>query len=143
MRHLVLAAILALVSGCAVDVAPLESDAVVTRAGVASPVAEGTRCVLRMQPAWRQGVSCQVLLRCDEGGDGEQDLFGGRRIGGYAVCEADGHAFLSAHDGEPRTDGDPAIHVDVAARTITWRDRREGATAELRIEGAARLAAAW
>lgn len=142
MRHVVLSAILAFVAGCAVDAAPYESDAVVTAAGAASPVAEGTRCVLRMQPAWRQGVTCQVLLRCG-GGASAHDLFGGRRIGGYAVCEAAEHAFLSAHDGEPRTDGDPAIHVDVAARAITWRDRRAGETAELRLEGAPRLAAAW
>lgn len=143
MRYPVLAAILAVLSGCAADAAPLESDVVVTSAGVASPVAQGTRCVLRMQPAWRQGVNCQVLLRCGEGTESEHDLFGGRRVGGYAVCEAEGHAFLTAHDGEPRTDGDPAIHVDVASRTITWSDRRAGTTAELHIEGPVRLAAAW
>jgi len=143
MRHAVLVAILALVPGCAADAAPLESDLVVLSAGPASPVSEGTRCVLRMQPAWRQGVSCQVVLRCDEGGAAEHDLFGGRRPGGYAVCEAAEHAFLSAHDGEPRTDGDPAIHVDVPARTITWRGRREGETAALRMEGEPRPVAAW
>jgi hypothetical protein len=144
MRHVVVfAAVSILAFGCAADAAPLESDAVVVSAGAASPVPAGTRCVLRMQPAFRQGVNCQVLLRCDEGSEAEHDLFGGRRIGGYAVCEAADHAFLSAHDGEPSTDGDPAVHVDVTAGTITWRGRRAEETAELRIEGPPRLAAAW
>lgn len=147
MRLVFLVALVALVSGCAVDAVPFESDVIVVSAGPASPVAEGTRCVLRMQPAWRQGVNCQVLLRCDTRASNpdevDHDLFGGRRVGGYAVCDAANDAFLSAHDGEPSTDGDPAIHVDVTARTITWRGRGDGETAELRIQGEPRLAAAW
>ena len=130
-----------------------------------------TRCNMYMpllhRPTFEQGIAdglhlrdegfgSTVLLACAigarfsgdprvllEGTESEQDLFGGRRVGGYAVCEAEGHAFLTAHDGEPGTDGDPAIHVDVASRTITWRDRRAGTTAELHIEGPVRLAAAW
>lgn len=133
-----------LAAGCAADAEPLESDLIVTHAGPAAPVSEGARCLLRMQPAWRQGVNCQVVLRCPASdGSGEVDLFGGRRPGGYAVCETDDGAFTSALDDEPRTDGDPALHVDLAAGVVTWRDRDEGERATLRVEGEPRVAAAW
>jgi hypothetical protein len=127
---------LLVLSGCAADGAPLEGDLVVSEAGLASPVTRGTSCRFRLRPAWRQGVDCQLLVTCpptelDE--DGE-DLFGGRRVGGYARCETADHAFVRALDDEP-LDGDPAIDLDLPARTLTWRGSRPGQTATLALVG--------
>ena len=137
VRSLVLAALL-LPTGCAARAEPLEADVVVVAAGPGSPVTEGTRCLLRMQPAFRQGVNCQVLLRC-----GEEDLFGGARIGGYARCDYADDAFLTALDGEPRTDGDPALDVDLGLRTIVWRGPHEGESVTLALDGATRAGPTW
>jgi hypothetical protein len=123
---------------CAAHAAPLEHDVVVSSAGPASPLKVGTACVLRMQPAWRRGVNCQVLLRC-----GEVDLFGGKRVGGYARCETDANVFLSADDDEPLTDGDPALHVDVATGRLAWRGSHDGESASLRVRGAGRRGPEW
>lgn len=127
-----------LAAGCAADAAPMETDVVVIRAGLASPVAEGAHCVLRMQPAFRQGVNCQVILRC-----GEEDLFGGRRVGGYAVCDTSEGAFVSATDDERRTDGDPAVQIDLPHGSIGWQGPHDGEDAELRIEGPTRPTSTW
>lgn len=124
--------------GCEARAQPLEADVIVEAAGPSAPVREGEACALRIQPAWRQGVNCQVVLRC-----GEEDLFGGRRGGGYAVCDYADDAFLSALDEEPRSDGDPAVDVDVRARRVTWRGPHEGESATLRIELPTRPAARW
>lgn len=130
-----------LAGGCAADAVPLEADLVVEEAGAASPVPVGTSCTLRMQPAWRSGVNCQLVLHC---GPGEgQDLFGGRRIGGYAVCDTADHAFTHAFDGEHVRDGDPAIDVDLEAGTVSWRGANVDETATLRIAGEPRSIAAW
>lgn len=144
-------ACLALV-GCAADGAPIEGDLVVTEAGLAAPVPVGTACTFRLRPAWRQGVDCQLLVTCpaaiDEGApapiddetDDERsgtDLFGGRRVGGYARCETSHHVFLRALD-DDHLDGDPAIDLDLAARTLTWRDRASAQTLTLSIVGDAR-----
>lgn len=130
--------LLALV-GCSADGAPIEGDLVVSEAGLASPVAAGTACRFRLRPAWRQGVDCQLLVTCpatelDE--DGE-DLFGGRRAGGYARCETADHAFLRALDDDP-LDGDPAIDLDLRERALTWRGSRPGQTATLTLVGETR-----
>lgn len=139
MRHLVLALVL---TACAADADPIEADLVVATAGPGSPVAVGTACTLRMQPAFRQGVNCQLVLRCTPPGR-EEDLFGGRRIGGYAVCDTEAHAFTRAFDGEHARDGDPAVTVDVAARTVSWRGPTSGETAELTFTSEPRPIAAW
>jgi hypothetical protein len=136
-RRVVLVFVVVL-GGCAADAEPFETDVVVTRAGLASPAPEGTTCLLRMQPAWRSGVNCQVRLTC-----GDEDLFGGRRVGGYAVCDTDDGAFASADDGERVTDGDPSLHVDVAAGTIRWAGPHDAEEADLRFEGEARATPTW
>jgi hypothetical protein len=131
-----------LLAACAADGAPIEGTLVVTEAGPEAPVAIGTECHFRLRPAWRQGVDCQLLVQCpgsDEVGadeDGE-DLFGGRRIGGYARCETADHAFLRALDDDP-LDGDPAIDLDLAAGTLAWRDRRPTQTLALTLVGPTR-----
>ena len=130
-------ALLALV-GCSARAEPLEADLVVASAGPASPVAAGEHCVLRMQPAWRSGVNCQLLVQC-----GDEDLFGGRRIGGYAVCDYAADAFLSALDTERRTDGDPAIDLDVEAGTLAWRGPSDGEEASLAFAGPTRRGPTW
>lgn len=124
--------------GCAARAEPLEVDLVVAEASPSAPVAAGTACVLRMQPAWRQGVNCQLLVRC-----GEEDLFGGARVGGYARCDYADDAFLSARDDEPRTDGDPAIDLDVRAGTLAWRGPGDDETARLAFAGATRRGPTW
>lgn len=131
-----------LLTACAADAAPIEADVVVASAGPTSPVPAGTACTLRMQPAWRQGVNCQVLLRCHPPA-GDHDLFGGARIGGYAVCDTAAHAFTRAFDGEHVRDGDPALTVDVEGGRLTWRGPHEGETAELTITGALRPIEPW
>jgi hypothetical protein len=128
--------------GCAADAAPLTADVIVESAGAGSPVPADTACTLRMQPAWRSGVNCQVLLRCHLPG-GDEDLFGGRRIGGYSVCETEDHAFVSATDDENVRDGDPALRVDLGTRTLSWRGPHAEETAELRITGELRPMEAW
>ncbi len=128
--------------GCSADAAPLEADVIVESAGAASPVRAATPCTLRMQPAWRSGVNCQVLLRCHLPG-GDEDLFGGRRIGGYSVCETAEHAFVSATDDENVRDGDPALRVDLGTRTLSWRGPHAEETAELRITSELRPMEAW
>lgn len=119
--------------GCEADAAPLEADVVVVSAGQDAPVAAGTRCLLRMQPAWRQGVNCQVHLAC-----GEEDLFGGRRVGGYSVCNTEAHAFLDATDDEAIRDGDPALVIDLRAGTLDWRGARPGQVLAMRVQGPTR-----
>lgn len=128
--------------GCEADAAPISAQLTVVEAGVGSPVRVGTTCSLRMQPAWRSGVNCQVILRCSVNGE-DVDLFGGRRIGGYAVCETREHAFVSAFDGEPMRDGDPAVTVNLDERTITWTGAHDGETASLEVVGDVEVIAAW
>lgn len=142
MRALLRLVLPLLLAACAADAAPIEVDLVVTEAGPASPVPAGTACTLRMQPAWRSGVNCQLLLRCHRAG-GDHDLFGGARIGGYSVCDTAEHAFTHAFDGEAARDGDPALTVDLAARSASWRGPHEGERAELRFTGEPRSIAPW
>ena len=123
------ASLLALLSACEADGAPLEGELIVTEVGLASPVAIGTECHFRIRPAWRSGVNCQLLVTCP---GPDHDLFGGRRIGGYAVCETEAHAFLRATD-ESALDGDPAIALDLPGESLTWRGAREGEAASLRV----------
>ena len=122
--------------GCAADGAPSEGDLVVTEAGLAAPVPVGTACTFRLRPAWRQGVDCQLLVTCPNDTDGT-DLFGGRRVGGYARCETADHAFVRALD-DDHLDGDPAIDLDLGAHTLTWRDRASAQTLTLSIVGETR-----
>lgn len=126
-----LAALLFLLAlpGCEADGASLEGELVVAEAGLASPVPAGTACHFRLRPAWRSGVNCQLLVTCPLP---DHDLFGGRRVGGYAVCETQDHAFLRAEDTDA-LDGDPAIALDLPSETLTWRGSREGESATLRI----------
>lgn len=121
--------LMALTSACAADGASLEGELLVTEAGIASPVPVGTACHFRLRPAWRSGVNCQLLVTCPVP---DEDLFGGRRVGGYAVCETADHAFLQAED-DNALDGDPAIFLDLAASALTWRGAREGETASLQV----------
>ena len=125
--------------GCAADGAPIEGDLVVSEAGLAAPVPRGSACRFRLRPAWRQGVDCQLLVTCaptELDADGE-DLFGGRRVGGYARCETAEHAFLRALDDDP-LDGDPAIDLDLPARTLSWRGNRPAQTLTLVLVGETR-----
>jgi hypothetical protein len=115
----------ALGAGCAARAEPLDAEGVVVAAGPAAPVAKGSRCSLGLWPAWRQGVNCQLLLRC-----GGTDLFGGKRVGGYAVCETRDRHFVHALDDKP-FDGDPALDLDLPARRIRWRDSHPAATLEI------------
>jgi hypothetical protein len=131
-----------LLSACAADAAPLEVDLTVAEAGPGSPVPAGTACTLRMQPAWRSGVNCQLLLRC-HGPSGEHDLFGGARIGGYSVCDTADHAFTRAFDGEAVRDGDPALTVDLPGRAASWRGPHDGEHAELRFTSELRSIEPW
>jgi hypothetical protein len=140
--RLLRAAILCSLVGCAADAAPIEVDLVVDVAGSAAPVRAGTTCVLRMQPAWRSGVDCQLVLRC-LGSGGDEDLFGGHRPGGYAVCDTVDHTFVRALDAEHVRDGDPAVDVDLATGTVTWRGPLPDETATLRMVGEPRPIAAW
>ncbi len=102
---------------------PLEAEGRVVAAGAGAPVGIGSPCRLRLWPAWRQGVNCQLLLEC-----GGVDLFGGKRIGGYAVCETRARHFLRALDDRAVVDGDPALDLDLVRRRIEWRDGGEAAT---------------
>lgn len=141
MRRLaiVVVTLSAAVSACAADGAPIEGELLVAEAGLASPVPAGTQCHFRLRPAWRQGVNCQLLVTCpptEQDEDGE-DLFGGRRIGGYANCDTAEHAFLTALDVDPH-DGDPAIELDLGDGTLRWRGRRAEETATLTLVGATR-----
>jgi hypothetical protein len=130
MKHAIVALVaLTLLAGCQADGASLEGELLVTEAGLASPVSAGTACHFRLRPAWRSGVNCQLLVTCPEP---DHDLFGGRRVGGYAVCETENHAFLRADDGDV-LDGDPAIALDLPSERLTWRGSREGESATLRI----------
>jgi hypothetical protein len=142
MRALLPLVLPVLVTACAADAAPIEVDLTVAEAGPGSPVPAGTACTLRMQPAWRSGVNCQLLLRCQHAGR-DHDLFGGARIGGYSVCDTAAHAFTRAFDGEPVRDGDPALTVDLEARTASWRGPHEGEHAELRFTSELRSIAPW
>lgn len=130
---------LLVLTGCAADGAPLEGDLVVSEAGLASPVPVGATCRFQLRPAWRQGVDCQLLVTCPptENDEDGEDLFGGRRVGGYARCETADHAFLRALDDDP-LDGDPAIDLDLAAGTLGWRGNRPGQTATLTLVGETR-----
>jgi len=123
--------------GCAADGAPIEGELVVTEAGLAAPVPVGTACQFRLRPAWRQGVDCQLLVTCPGIDDDGEDLFGGRRVGGYARCETADHAVLRALDDDP-LDGDPAIDLDLTAGTLTWRDRAAAQTLTLSVIGESR-----
>lgn len=114
---LVLLALAGLASGCAARAEPLQAEGRVIAAGAAAPVPVGSPCSLRLWPAWRQGVNCQLLLAC-----GGVDLFGGKRIGGYAVCETRDRHFLRALDERAVVDGDPALDLDLVRRRIDWRD---------------------
>ena len=68
----------------------------------------------------------------------ETSLFGGHRIGGYAVCTTADHRFLTATATETTgRDGDPALLLDVEAGIIRWRDGRPEQTVELTIDGPA------
>lgn len=116
--------------GCAARAAPMHVALVVELAGPGSGLKPSQACTMAMRPAFRQGVNCQVLLQC-----GQKDLFGGRRIGGYAVCDYEDNAFLSALDDKPR-DGDPALRVDVRAGRVRWQDREENQYATLQFAGA-------
>ncbi len=142
MRRLAVVVVVTLsatVTACAADGAPIEGEFVVEEAGLASPVPAGTQCHFRLRPAWRQGVNCQLLVTCpptEQDEDGE-DLFGGRRVGGYARCETAEHAFLTALDDDP-LDGDPAIELDLAQGTLRWRGRRAEETATLALLGETR-----
>ena len=126
-------------AGCAADADPVEVDLVVERAGAEAPVGAGAQCTLRAQPAWRQGVNCQIVLSCD---GAARDLFGGERAGGYAVCTTAERRFVDALDDRAASDGDPAIHVDFASGVVTWRDRGESEVA-LRARDAFRPIEPW
>ena len=117
------------VGGCAADGASLEGELIVTEAGLASPVPIGTTCRFRLRPAWRSGVNCQLLVTCPAP---DADLFGGRRIGGYAVCETASHSFVRAED-TSALDGDPAIVLDLPQGSLEWRGAREAESASLRM----------
>ena len=121
--------LLSFTAACAADGASIEGDLVVTEAGPAAPVPVGTACHFRLRPAWRSGVNCQLLVNCPVP---DEDLFGGRRVGGYAVCETLDQAFVRAED-DNALDGDPAISLDLPSASLTWRGAREGETASLRI----------
>lgn len=136
MRHAIAVGLMWLV-GCEADAAPLEGALVAIEAGVASPVPIGTPCHFRLRPAWRSGVNCQLLVHCPTQ---DEDLFGGRRVGGYAVCETQDHAFLRADDPDA-LDGDPAIELDLTQRTLHWRGPRPGESATFQILSAEH--AAW
>ena len=125
----VLTSFLLSLTACAADGAPIAGELVVLEAGAASPIAVGTACHFHLRPAWRSGVNCQLLVTCPEP---DADLFGGRRIGGYAVCETSAHAFVRAED-ESALDGDPAILLDLPAASLSWRGAREGEMATLRV----------
>lgn len=127
-----------LLVGCEVDAERFEVDLAVASAGPAAPVATGDACTLRFQPAWRQGVNCQLVLRC-----GTHDLFGGALPGGYAGCEAEDGHLLSALDGVPGSDGDPAIDVDATAREVRWRDHADGTEVTLAFVGETRPTEPW
>ena len=110
-------------AGCAARAQPLEAQGRVIAAGPGAPVRVGSACDLRLWPAWRQGVNCQLLLAC-----GGVDLFGGKRIGGYAVCETRDRHFLRALDDRAVVDGDPALDLDLERKRIEWSDGGVGAT---------------
>ena len=123
--------------GCAADAEAIEGDLVVTEAGLAAPVPVGTACSFRLRPAWRQGVNCQLLVTCPGVDEDGEDLFGGRRVGGYARCETADHAFLRALDDE-HLDENPAIDLDLSEGTLRWRDRAAAQTLTLGVVGESR-----
>jgi len=126
MARIAIVIILALAAGCAARAEPVEAAGRVVASGTRAPVPRGSRCSLGLWPAWRQGVNCQLRLEC-----GGTDLFGGKRVGGYAVCETRDRHFLRAIDEEPLRDGDPALDLDLRARRVRWRDRDPAATLEI------------
>ncbi len=123
--------------GCAADADPMTADVHVVSADPGAPVDVGATCELSVVPDFRSGVNCRVSLVC-----GETSLFGGRRVGGYAVCTTADRRFTTALDTETTVrDGDPAFALDVPAGTIRWRDGRPETTVVLAIDGPVRVAA--
>ena len=53
------------------------------------------------------------------------------------------HAFVTAFDGEPMRDGDPAVSVNLDERTITWFGAHDGETASLHVVGEVEVIEAW
>lgn len=81
----------------------------------------GDACRLWVEPAQKLGVNCRITLRC-----GHVEVYGGERLGGYAMCDTDeqGFATVAAEDGTSPRDGDPTLDFDAPAGTITVTDVR-------------------
>ena len=88
----------------------------------------GEHCEVHIRDAYKFGLNCRINVMC-----GGVQLYGGKRLGGYALCEldADDHAARSLEENISREDGDPAIDLDVAAGTVRVWDKRWSVSARL------------
>ena len=92
----------------------------------------GERCEVKVTDAYKFGLNCRISVVC-----AGQQLYGGKRLGGYALCELDAHdhAARSLEENISREDGDPAIDLDVAAGTVRVWDKRWSVSATLLRDG--------
>jgi hypothetical protein len=92
----------------------------------------GERCQVQVSEAYKFGLNCRINVMCD----GHQ-LYGGKRLGGYAVCALgdSGTARSSLEDQLSTKDGDPAIALDVDKGTVRVWDEGWSVSAAL-IDGA-------
>lgn len=98
-----------------------------------APAEEGARCEVRVLPVAANVFNCVVRVMCD----GVVLYPDGAQAAGYAPCSVvDGIVMRAEDEDVTSADGDPALHVDLAARHVSVRDDgplgRFSATIELR-----------
>ncbi|MFK8000900.1 MAG: hypothetical protein AB8H86_14980 [Polyangiales bacterium] len=98
-----------------------------------APAEEGARCEVRVLPVAANIFNCVVRVMCD----GVVLYPDGAQSAGYAPCAVEDGIVTRAEDEDVTSaDGDPALHVDLAARHVRVVDdglgRDFSATIELR-----------
>ncbi|MFT5356401.1 MAG: hypothetical protein ACI9KE_003626 [Polyangiales bacterium] len=99
-----------------------------------APAEEGARCEVRVLPVAANIFNCVVRVMCD----GVVLYPDGAQAAGYAPCSVENGIVTRAQDEDVTSaDGDPAMHVDLAARHVRVTDdgplgRNFSATIELR-----------
>ena len=80
-------------------------------------VQPGARCSMELMPALtRSGYSCRLFVRC-----GDKVLYGGERTG-FADCMGSPENLQAEDEGFSMEDGDPKLHLDLAAGTLSVTD---------------------
>lgn len=86
----------------------------VTQATGQAPVAQGATCTVNTVPDTpNPGGSCRVFIRC-----GDKAIYGGASTG-FAACTGKGATLDAVDNGYTMDDGDPRLHLDMAAKQIT------------------------